>query len=90
MAGVDDNDVVDIDVDVDESHRQPIYMEVEDSGYTEDSSSTPSSGSNTHNLANSIKDVESKQTSVTILNDNGRVWTCLNRFKPVFLANDIY
>jgi hypothetical protein len=39
-------------VDTDEAQQlqQPIYMEVEDSGYTEDSSSTPSSGNNTNNM----------------------------------------
>ena len=55
---------------IDEIHRQPIYMEVEDSGYTEDSSSTPSSGSNTHNLASAIKNVESNQTSVMTFTEN--------------------
>jgi hypothetical protein len=41
-----------VQVDTDEAQQlqQPIYMEVEDSGYTEDSSSTPSSGNNTNNM----------------------------------------
>ena len=52
--------------------QQPIYMEVEDSGYTEDSSSTPSSGNNTNNMVSNckvLKDTssDSDKTSLTIV-----------------------
>ena len=49
-----------------QQQQQPIYMEVEDSGYTEDSS-TPSSGNNTNNINDKFSNVDSANNKFSVV-----------------------